>query len=1042
MTRPCYSSTDSFINRWTRTGVILGFVVIVIVGGRFAKAEKMAPIEFNRDIRPILSDRCFACHGPDAGSREADLRLDLREEATADHGGVRVITPGKPDQSEIIARIESEDEDECMPPRDAGKPLTGHDRQVLRRWILEGAVWQQHWSRIPPRRPNVPDIRNPTRAANPIDRFILTRLDRRQVQPVPEADRRTLIRRLSLDLTGLPPKPEDVAAFVNDNSAHAYEKQVDCMLNSPHYGERMAIYWLDLVRYADTLGYHGDQPRSVSPYRDYVITAFNDNMPFDQFTIENLAGDLLPNATLTQKVASTYNRLNRASAEGGVQPKEYLAKYAADRVRTTGSVWLGSTLGCAECHDHKFDPFTTKDFYSFAAFFADVKEQGIVPGAVHIEQLPVPTAEQQAALTDLDTRITTAKAKLNQKTPQCERQFSAWQREVMATPRRWVPLVPNKAVSTAGASLVIQPDGAILATGKSPATDTYVVTIPTTLNKLTAIRLETLPDKSLPQQGPGRAGNGNFVIQSFTVSVGNKRVPWKAAAASHSQNDFGIEHLLNQKDRKGWAILPQTGKTLQAVFAVEGSIRLAAEHGDNKEEGRLTVVITQDHGARHTLGHFRLYASSAENIRPTSEIQIDQFLSGPIGAILAVEPKQRSAQQRHQLWELFRDTSDALKPQRAELTRLKTDRDRVKKSIITTLATKAGTPRLVRVLPRGNWMDDSGEVVQPAVPRFLQAPTTSERRLSRLDLARWLVEPDNPLTARTFVNRLWMLLFGQGIAPSVDDLGSQGQWPTHLALLDWLAVEFVESGWDVKHMVKLMVMSNAYRRSSMPNGDLRNRDPFNRLLARQGRWRIDAEMVRDNALLVSGLLVSKIGGPSVKPYQPAGYWSQLNFPKRVYKADTGDSQYRRGLYTHWQRTYLHPSLLAFDAPVREECVPRRDRSNTPLQSLVLLNDPTYVEAARVLAGRIIREGGPDVPSRLKWTYNRVLARAPSPKEVGVMTSFYKRNERVFQGHPEEAEKLIHVGLAPVDSELDPMELAAWACVARAMLNLHETITRY
>ena len=885
--------------------------ILSLCGMLVASAWAQDRVEFNRDVRPILSDKCFLCHGPDSGSRQADLRLDRQESVLEDRGGYQVVVPGSPDKSELVHRIESDDEYERMPPAETGKSLTAAEREILKRWIAQGAQWEGHWSLMPLKRPAVPQPADGGWSQNAIDRFVFDRLQGSSLSPSPPADPRTLIRRLHFDLTGLPPAPEEVANFVHDPSPAAYAAVVERLLASPHYGERMAQYWLDLVRYADTLGYHGDQARSVSPYRDYVIAAFNDNMPFDQFTVENLAGDLLPHATLMQKVASTYNRLNRASAEGGVQPKEYLAKYAADRVRTTGAVWLGATLGCAECHDHKFDPFTTKDFYRFEAFFADIKEQGIVAGAKYIEQLPVPTAEQQQKLDQLNDQLAAATAKLNDRTAEREKQFDAWQaEEAAAAAQAWIPLTTLSAKSAQGATLQVQEDGSILASGTSPESDVYTIELAAPQSEFSSLRLEVLADASLPSHGPGRAGNGNFVVQRLELAVAGKKVDWKSATASHSQAGFEIEHLA-QGDATGWAILPAAGQTQQAVLVAAEPIQPPL---GTDSAGRLVVTIAQQHGDHHTLGRFRFYVPRrAETLTATDILPADIF------GILHLDSAQRTAEQTERLWQRFRDTSAALGPLRAELARLKQQKQALDNSITTTLATSAGPPRTMRVLPRGNWMDETGEIVEPGVPQFMRQPKVTGRRLNRLDLARWIVAPDNPLAARSMVNRLWMLFYGQGISRSVDDLGSQGQWPTHPQLLDWLADELIESGWDVKHMVRLMVTSSTYRQTSQVSPELRERDPTNRLLARQSRWRLDAEFVRDNALSVSGLLVATIGGPSVKPYQPAGYWDQLNFPKRKYQPDHGDNQYRRGLYTHWQRTFLHPSLLAFDAPVREEC---------------------------------------------------------------------------------------------------------------------------
>lgn len=769
-------------------------------------------VEFNRDIRPILSNHCFTCHGPDAEKREADLRLDTRDgllsRESADSG---LIVPGDRDASLLYQRVAAPDADLRMPPADAEQPLTARQIALLGRWIDQGADWQDHWFLRPPGRVSPPDVRNASWPENPIDRFILSRLEKEGLQPSPPADEITLIRRLSFDLRGLPPALDEVEDFTADNSPMAYDRLVDGMLASPHFGERMAIYWLDLVRYADTVGYHGDQEREVSPYRDYVINAFNANLPFDQFTVEQLAGDLLPDPTLAQKVASGYNMLGMTTIEGGAQPKEYLAKYASDRVRNASSVWMGATLGCAECHDHKFDPYTMRDFYSFAAFFADLRQKGVGNPAA---DLAVPNADEQRQL----DRI--------------------------------------------------------------------------------AEEVALLEDE----------------LQNVNASQSSSRQTESEIASAAAKIQMKIDELM----------------------------------------GRQKEIL--DH-ARHTI--------------PTVSVE----------------------------------------------------------------------PRVMRILPRGNWLDETGEIVTPAVPDCLPPLNAVGSRATRLDLARWLVSPDHPQTARVFVNRLWKLFFGTGLSKTLDDLGTQGERPSHPELLDWLAVEFIDSGWDVKHMVRLMVTSRTYRQSSLVSDELRRGDPFNRLLARQSRFRIDAEMVRDNALAVSGLLVREIGGDSAKPYQPEGYYAHLNFPKRTYKSDTGSQQYRRGVYTHWQRTFLHPALLAFDAPSREECTAERPISNTPLAALVLLNDPSFVEAARVFAVRILESGGTNAEQRAIWAWRQVLSRTPKEREVRLLVQLYENHHEHYQAHRGAAEKLLSVGLSPRPAGHKLDELAAWTSVARALLNLNETITR-
>lgn len=1018
---------------------IRNHLLLIVVGGVsgtlcMSRIHAEDAIEFNRDVRPILSEKCFACHGPDAKSREAELRLDQPGSAFGEKEGRAAIRPGNPAQSELVHRITAHEDAERMPPAGAGKPLTDEEIALLKKWIEQGANWESHWAYLIPQRPEVPQIDQTV--PSPIDQFLLRKLVAAETKANPRSEARTLIRRLSFDLTGLPPTADEVDQFVSDPSPGAYEALVDRLLQSPHYGERMAMYWLDLVRYADTLGYHGDQVRSVSPYRDYVIDSFNRNHPFDEFTIEQIAGDLLPNASLSQKVASTYNRLNRASAEGGLQPKEYLAKYAADRVRTTAAVWLGSTLGCAECHDHKFDPFSTKDFYSFAAFFADVKEQGIVSGANYIEQLPVPTAAEQAEQTRLTAAISEAESDFRKTSSELEQAFLTWQADAKVAAERWTVLTPDSVASQHGATLTVSPEGIVSASGSNPDQDVYTVNISTELNEVGALRFEVLTDPSLPAQGPGRAANGNFVVNSLVVSHGEKNIEWASATGTHGQGGFVPNNLATGS--KGWAILPKVGENHQVILEAKTPLELTSPESTSSTARSFTIRIVQNHGTGHNLGRFRISVSEqsaavADSLIPTPEI----------AKVLEIPSEDRTESQTKVLDAAFRSQTTLLKQERERLVKLKKQKEDLDKQIVTTLVTVSTTPREMRVLPRGDWMSDAGKIVTPNFPEFLTKSQASDKIYNRRDLANWLVSNENPLVARTYVNRLWMLFFGEGICRSVDDLGSQGSWPTHPDLLDWLAVEFMDSGWDVKHLVKRMVMSSAYQQSSTVSEEQRQRDPYNLLFARQTSHRLDAEMIRDNALFISGLLVDKIGGVSAKPYQPAGYWDQLNFPKRTYQQDNNANQYRRGIYTHWQRTYLHPSLLAFDAPAREECTARRERSNTPLQALVLMNDPTFVESARVLAEEVVQRAETGFHDRLHYVYRKCLARMPTASEEAVLENLYQQDFARFAQRPAGSlEELLSTGLAPPAGQLDQTELAAWTSVTRVLLNLHETITRY
>ncbi len=759
-----------------------------------------AALDFNRDVRPILADKCFSCHGPDQKHREAELRLDA-DDPNRPEG---IIVAGDADHSRLMDRILTSDPETQMPPEKTGKTLSEKEVGVLRRWINSGAQFAPHWAYIAPELRQTPDVAG---ANSFIDRFVAAKQTERGLAMSPRADQRTLVRRLSFDVLGLPASPQDVAAFGQDKAElqdKALQDYVDKLLSSDHFGERMAVFWLDLVRYADTVGYHGDQDHHSSPYRDYVIDAFNRNIPFDQFTREQLAGDLIAGSGDDQKAASCYNRLLQTSHEGGVQAKEYLAIYQADRVRNVSEVWLGATMGCAQCHDHKFDPYTMKDFYSLAAFFADVDEERHLRGEGG------------------DT-----------------------------LPTRRAPEVPVQTWRER--------------------------------QRIAALKAEILK------------------LETQAASGGNDQ-----------------------------------------------SLQEAKQQLESIQKNRRPVMVTQ-----------------------------------------------------------------SLKE-----------------------------PRTIRVLPRGNWLDDSGEIVAPAVPQFLGGIPGSQRA-SRLDLANWLTDPVHGaggLTARVFVNRVWAMFFGAGLCRSLDDFGGQGESPDHPELLDALALDFIASGWDVKHLVRTIVQSRTYQQSSHETAELLERDPENRMLTRQAHWRLPAEFVRDTALSVSGLLNDDIGGPSVRPYQPEGYYRHLNFPKREYVSDQDSKQWRRGVYVHWQRQFIHPMMKAFDAPSREECTAQRPRSNTPLAALVLLNDPTFLECARTLADRVHSMDAATDADRLRHAFQLVLCREPDRFEQTTLLELLADERREFAENPANATSMLSAGIAPRRAS-DAVEAAAWMSVARALLNLSETFLR-
>ncbi|GIW95853.1 MAG: cytochrome c [Pirellulaceae bacterium] len=1020
--------------RWLCLLAAVSFMAGRLVG---QQPQPQDPIRFNRDIRPILADKCFACHGPDANRREADLRFD-REEGVFARPGPPVIQRGDPAGSELVRRIRSEDPDERMPPPSSGKSLTAREIALLERWIAQGAAWEDHWSLIPPVRPPVPQVDHRDWPVNPIDSFVLHRLEQAGISPSPEADRRTLIRRLYFDLLGLPPSYEEVEAFVRDSRPEAYEELVDRLLASEHYGERMAVYWLDLVRYADTGGYHSDNHRNVYPYRDYVIDAFNRNKPFDQFTIEQIAGDLLPGATREQRIASGYNRLLQTTEEGGAQAKEYMAKYAADRVRNTSVIWLGITMGCCECHDHKYDPFTMRDFYSMEAFFADLQEKAVG----RQEETPVPTAEQEALLAELQQKLAAARAELDAPDQERDARQQQWEERLWeqwtAAAQSWTPVRPATWEARHGTQLELLDDLSLRATGPNPDKEIYEIIweLEQPL-RLAAVRLEALTDPTFPNKGLSRA-NGNFVLTevelAYRQSSGEwQTVAWSSAAADYEQAGHPVAQAIDGKPDTGWAVNGhQRAEPSVAWFTVREVPELPAG---------AQIRIRLRHESRfagHNLGRFRLAISSLD----TKVFETLTALPVEVIQALKVVPEERSGQQRDVLRTYFRATAVEWQAERQRVAELEKQIADLEASFPRTLVSVSGPPRTIRILPRGNWLDDSGEVVEPNVPARLPRLPEVEGRPTRLDFARWLVSADNPLTARVFVNRLWMLCFGYGLVRTPDDLGTQGEWPTHPELLDWLAVEFRESGWNVKHLHKLIVMSRTYRQSSEAGEQLMALDPQNRLLARQNRFRLDAEFVRDTALKISGLLSPRVGGRSVKPYQPAGYWANLNFPKREWENDVGENQYRRGLYTYWCRTFLHPAMLALDAPSREECTAMRPRSNTPLQALVLLNDPEFVEAARVFAARIVTHGGATAGERLRYAVRCALQREPRPGEQQVLLELYEKHRREYAAEPQAAQQLLQVGQMSVPQGIPVEELAAWTSVARVLLNLHETITRY
>jgi hypothetical protein len=1025
--------TNAIMSTSLRALLVFAAALCLVPG---ARADAL---RFNRDIRPILSENCFACHGPDANARKAKLRLDVAEDGPGYKGAYSAIVPREPEGSSVLARILAEAMDERMPPPETEKHISPQQAEVLRRWIAEGAEYEPHWSYVAPRRPEVPDMQDPW-VRNPIDAFLLRRMRAAGVEPSPPADAATLARRLHFDLVGLPPAPETVAAFRYSGCDDAYAAMVEELLESPHYGERMAIDWLDQVRYADTNGFHSDEVRSVWPYRDYVIHAFNTNKPFDAFTREQLGGDLMPWAGREQKVAAIYNRLNQLTAEGGAQPKEYIAIYAADRVRTIGSVWLGQTTGCAQCHDHKYDPLTMRDFYRMSAFFADITEQPVYGSGQKWEPImELPTPGQEAERERLSRRIALLEKKVSTPTPRIAREFDAWlAAHAQIAGAAWRYVTPEKLETAHGTKLKAQPDHSVLSSGPLPVDEVYDLTIAPGAGRLSGIRLEVLQHESFPQ-GLSR-GNGNFVLTEVTVSLLRegeepRRVALAGASATYEQQSWPVVNTLDSDPKRGWAVDGHLGKGPQAAaFVLKEPLTL-------RDGDRLQLSLRHESGlGGHAIGRFRVALTDQPEPAATLPGGLAPDLLYPL---TQYNPAAPDAAVVELLRVRFMQEHPALEDERVALAEARGALKKPNEQIPYAMATVAGTPRETRVLNRGNWMDESGEVVEPGTPEYLPPLKVSGRRANRLDLAEWLVSPEHPLTARVFVNRLWRNFFGAGLSGVLDDLGSQGRLPANPELLDWLAVEFRESGWDIKHMVRLMVTSSAYRQSSTASGELLRKDPQNLLFARQARMRLEAELVRDNALAIAGLLTPAVGGPSVYPYQPEGYYANCNTfgGDLSYPVSPGEAQYRRGMYTFWKRSFLHPSMLAFDAPSREECTADRPTSNTPLQALVLLNDPTYVEAARVFAQRILSEGAGDAAARIRFAFQHALSREPMAEEQALLEQLLQSQAMHYASTPGEAEALLSTGQAPVPGDLSAPELAAWTSVARAILNLHEVITR-
>jgi hypothetical protein len=1053
------------------------FILPGLAAAQFgAKATTASQLEYNRDVRPILSENCFACHGADSAARKAGLRLDHFEDAIAPRKDSQpAITPGKPEASELIRRINAADDD-IMPPVKTHKTLAPEQKETLKAWIAEGAKYQPHWSLIAPVRSGIPKVQNRRWARNPIDDFILARLEREGLKPTPEADKRTLARRVTLDLTGLPPAPEMVEAFVKDTSPNAYEKLVDRLLESPAYGEHRARYWLDVARYADSNGIHFDNYREMWAYREWVINAFNRNEPFDQFTIEQLAGDLLPNRTLDQQIASGFNRCNITSNEGGLIEDEYLVLYTRDRTETTSQVWLGLTAGCAVCHDHKFDPLSQKEFYSMSAFFNNTAQKAMDGNIKDTPPvIPVPPDAERPRWLALSAEMKQIGGRLDERRKTAQPAYAGW--VTNSTAKTYYDKLPKDGLEFRAA---LNKRGK---TNEAPFTEIMVrgetrkLTLATNTpwqDGVLAAKAYTTSDKDTPKVDDV----GDF----------DKDQPFSFCAWVYLTKDREgaiVARMDDKKDYRGWDLWLEGGKPGTTIVSkwpddaikvvakkpieankwahvcitYDGSAKAAgvkiylngqlekADYPTDKLKNSTRTTVPLTIGQRHTTA--RVEKAGIQDVRiygrvlEPAEVAALTFDSR-LAYLLGRPAEKRTEQMKKDLYETWLERLDPQFPKvMSEFRVCETERLEIEaRGTEAHVMQERKDMAEAFVLFRGDY-DKRRDKVQPITPAALPTMPADFPR-NRLGFAKWLLLPENPLTARVTVNRFWQEIFGTGIVKTTGDFGVTGDMPSNPELLDWLAVDFRESGWDMKRLYRMFVTSAAYRQAATVTPDRLAKDPDNRLLSRGPHFRMDAEMVRDYALAASGLLVSKIGGPSVKPYQPDGVWEAVAMPgsnTRDYKRDAGESLYRRSLYTFWKRAAPPASMEIFNAPSRETCTVRRERTDTPLQALVTLNDPQFVEAARNLAQLTLEQGGKDQQDRLDFMARRLLARRLKPAERKVTESILNDLLAHYRSDPKDAEALVAVGESKADAALDKPTLAAYAMVANELLNLDEALNK-
>ncbi len=1160
-----------------------------------AAAER---VRFNRDIRPILSDHCYACHGPDQKALKASLRLDLKQGLFEPlKSGEVAVVPGRLDESELLRRIVHGDEDEVMPPKKAGKPLTTEQIALFRRWVEEGADWQGHWAYVKPEHVEPPEVRDPDWAVNEIDGFVLARLEKEGLPPSAPASKEKLIRRAALDLTGLPPTIEEIDRFLADESPKAYEQVVDRLLESKAYGERQAMFWLDLARYGETQGYHHDAHRDMWHWRDWVIDAFNKNMPFDQFTVEQLAGDLLPEPTRDQLIATGFHRNEMTTSEGGALPEEYAVKYVAGRVDTTARVWMGTSMACAECHDHKYDPIKQKDYYRFFSFFNTIPEYGLDRQSNPEPRLELRSPDHSKRLAALDAEVAALELARRKVTEEPNAVYSAEQ-TLWETGLReriidnWRPLLPVELESGSGATLTAHADNVISASGENASQDVYNLKLQTPADSITGLRLEALPGDGTPVQGAGRGGAGEFVLTRIELTARSAN-PERARARFNVPEAGGWWHLGpfvggNLKEAFGKNLGPEPEADLSVTHAAgrlkwtatealeSGQLKLEggvgrtvylhrilkvpqAERAElmiggrtalkvwmngtevysrdkfqdaetvpvrvNLKEGENSLLVKlvagSDDGSFHIGGEIRpvleepIAIAQARADSSRSGYDINGTLDDLIETGWSVDPKAHESGEPARAWFRFgmpvgfaegteltvrlifdspilqaslarfrlsmttsadltsfldlpvriatilgkpvgkRSEAEVLEVQVYHRERFveeskslakiladkRTERREFEESIpVSMVMREMENPRQSHVLIRGEY-NNPGDVVTPGVPESV-FPWNPDLPPNRLGLARWLLDPAHPLTSRVLVNHLWQQHFGTGLVKTSEDFGAQGEAPSHPGLLDWLATEVVRSGWNIKQLHRLIATSATYRQDSVTTPEQLRHDPGNRLLAHFPRQRLEAEAVRDLSMSVSGLLSSKVGGPSVFPYQPPGLWEQVAFEGTRKWVQSQDSEnYRRGLYVYWRRSVPYASFVTFDAPSRETCTVKRPRTNTPLQALVLMNDPVFLEAARSFGERIIRDGGATVVDRVRFAFRTGLGRMPTDEEQQRVIRAYETEFENFLKNRSDANQLIHVGATPPRTEIDPVELAAWTMVAQVLLNLDETITK-